>query len=174
MPQHLNFSDEEVPAAGPTPTPAAIQFARCCSSARVDYDFNDPCYVFKVVSNHDGSRLAATLSNNTIKTYSVHAEALSHAGDVLAHTGTITDASFPLSDAPHALYSSSADSSVRGWDLRSGQQAERCVCCSTRGAVPLPTLPQSFLSVALCSAYVHALQRAQTGLIPRAPFIITH
>ncbi len=80
--------------------------------------------MFKVVRSHDGSRLAATLSNNAIKTYSVHGEAFSHAGDILAHTKTITDASFPLRDAPQALYSSSADGSVRGWDLRTGQAAE--------------------------------------------------
>lgn len=90
----------------------------------MDYDFNDPCYIFKVVLSHCGQRLAATLSNNTIKTYTVHGEAVTHAGDVLAHSKTITDALFPLPDAPLLLYSSSADGTVRGWDLRSGQQAE--------------------------------------------------
>ena len=124
MPQHIHFDDEDPQPVASTSAPAT-QFARCCSSARVDYDFSDPCYVFKVVRSHDGSRLAATLSNNTIKTYSVHGEGLSHAGDVLAHSKTITDAAFPLADAPHALYSSSADGSVRAWDLRTSQLAER-------------------------------------------------
>jgi WD40 repeat protein len=125
MPQHIYFSDDDAPPVASTSAPAGTQFARCCASARVDYDFKDPCYVFKVVRSHDGARLAATLSNHTIKTYSVHGEGLSHAGDVLAHAKTITDAAFPLADAPGALFSASADGSVRAWDLRSGQEAER-------------------------------------------------
>ncbi|KAI8472326.1 MAG: WD40-repeat-containing domain protein [Monoraphidium minutum] len=124
MQKHIYFDEDAAPPVASTSAPAGTQFARCCSTARVDYDFGDPCYVFKVVRSHDGSRLAATLSNNTIKTYSIHGEGLSHAGDVLAHNKTITDASFPLEDAPYALYSSSADGSVRAWDSRSAQQAE--------------------------------------------------
>jgi len=130
MPQHVYFPDDDdaPPAAAAAPpaaaTAAATQFARCCSTARVDFNFQDPCYVFKAVRSGDGSRIAAALSNHTLKTYTVRGEALSHAGDVSAHSKTITDVGFPLPDAPHALYSSSADGSVRGWDLRSGQAAE--------------------------------------------------
>lgn len=150
MPTHIYFNDDEEQAAGTTAAqaqqqhagnPAAVaavgagasspsavagpQMARCCSSARVDYNFADPCYVFKVARSPDGARLAATLSNNAIKTYSVHADSLSHAGDIQAHAKRINDASFPFQDAPQALYSCSADGTVRGFDARNGQEAER-------------------------------------------------
>jgi WD40 repeat protein len=126
MPNHVYFDDDDStqPFASTSTAATQIQYARCCCNARVDYDFGDPCYVFKIVRSHDGLRLAATLSNNTIKTYSIHADALSHAGDLRGHSKRITDARFPLPDAPHALYSCSSDGTVRGWDLRSGQQAE--------------------------------------------------
>lgn len=163
MPTHIYFAEEEeevgapsssraAAVAAPAPAPAVVgaavptataaaaaavgpQFARCCSSARVDYNYEDPCYVFKVVRSLDGSRLAATLSNNAIKTYSIHGDAITHAGDIQAHTKKVTDAVFPLADAPHALYSCSADGTVRGFDARSAHEVERCATLPLFAAV---------------------------------------
>lgn len=108
------------------PGPSSAQLAHCCSNARVDFDFRDPCYVFKAVLSPDSATIAASLSNNAIKTFACsHPAALVAAGDLpSAHTGTITDVGFPLPDCPHALYSSSRDGTVKGWDLRTKQQAD--------------------------------------------------
>eukprot|EP00877_Chromochloris_zofingiensis_P001510 jgi/Chrzof1/1135/Cz01g41150.t1 len=131
---HIYFPDDteqaQPIASTPAPSsssygaPAQTQYARCCNSARVDFQFSDPCYVFKAISSPDASHIAASLSNHIIKTYTCQEASLTHVGNLSGHSDTITNIIFPLSDCPYALYSSSRDGSVRGWDLRSGQQAE--------------------------------------------------
>lgn len=97
------------------------------SVVKTDFDTGDQCYVLHVAATADLTSVAASLSNNTIKLYSAReAGGLSFVGTFDRHTDTITSISYPLADTPHALYSSSEDGSVRGWDVRSGQQVERC------------------------------------------------
>lgn len=132
---HIYFSDEDDGAAGPsTSAPntsaAATKLAQCCSRARVDYNMKDSCYVFKAIRNSDNSIVAASLSNNLVKLYSCGTSGLSHVADIAAHQDTISDVQFPLVAAPQALYSCSRDGFVKGWDLRSQQQVERCVSAS--------------------------------------------
>lgn len=127
---HIYFSDDVDGATVPStsaaaPTAAATKFAQCCSRARVDYNVADPCYVFKAIRNPDGSIAAASISNNSIKLYSCSTSGLSHVADIQAHQDTISDVQFPLPSVPQALYSCSRDGWVKGWDLRSRQQAER-------------------------------------------------
>lgn len=96
------------------------------SVVRTDFDSGDQCYVFNVATTPDSTAVAASLSNNTIKLYSARdAGGLSYVGSLNGHTDIVTSVSYALADTPHALYSSSEDGSVRGWDTRSGQQAER-------------------------------------------------
>lgn len=113
------------------------------SSVRVDYNASDPCYVLRVQRSPDGSAIAAALSNGGVKVYAASAAGLAHAGDIAAHAGGICDMSFPLPDAPHALFTCGRDSAVRGWDLRTRAAAERCVCSweSRGGARQPPTYP---------------------------------
>ena len=49
---------------------------------------------------------------------------LSFVGDLVGHEGMLRELHFDLPDAPHLLHSCGADGTVRGWDTRSGQQAE--------------------------------------------------
>lgn len=106
--------------------PSASQTACCTSMARVDFDFDDPCYVFHAIRSPDGSHVAASLSNGNIKIFGCATGALVAAGDMTgAHAGTISAIAFPLPDSPFALYSCSRDGTVKGWDLRSRQQAEQ-------------------------------------------------
>lgn len=110
-------------SAGP-PLPVNPQMATCLSSTRVDFDYQDPCYVFKAVCSPDGLTLAASVSSNKIKIYNFHNASPVHAGDLHAHGATITDICFPFADCPSATYSSSRDGTVKGWDLRSGAEVE--------------------------------------------------
>ena len=50
---------------------------------------------------------------------------LSFAGELKGHKQAISQVTCPLPDAPHALFSSSADGTVRGWDIRSRQEVQR-------------------------------------------------
>lgn len=130
---HFDSDDDMQPQAAPpsaaAPAPLSPQVAsavpRCTGVVRVDFnDLSDPCYVFKVVRSHDASCFGASVSNNRIKLYNLQAAQLTHLGDLVGHTDTITDVSFALPEAPHALHSCSRDGTVRGWDVRSGQQVE--------------------------------------------------
>lgn len=93
-------------------------------------------YVFRAVANDAADAVIASTSDNIIKAYSLAASQLAHVCDLRGHAGTITDVAFagggggggggaaPASSS--LLHSSSVDGTVRGWDLRSGAQAERC------------------------------------------------
>lgn len=124
---HIYFSGDDVdsgPSTSTGPAAGSTRFAHCCSRARVSYDEANPCYVFKAIRSPDSCSIAAALSSNSIKLFSCSVAGLSHAGDIAAHQGTISDIQFPFVSAPQALYSCSRDGYVKGWDLRSGQQAE--------------------------------------------------
>jgi hypothetical protein len=67
---------------------------------------------------------------------------LQFAGDLAGHSGPITDAHFALPEEPSLLHTSSADGTVRGWDVRSGQTVEQyaapraeALCCHAGGAL---------------------------------------
>eukprot|EP00775_Hariotina_reticulata_P001783 gene1783-2117_t len=124
---HIYFSGDDVdsgPSTSTAPAAGSTLFAHCCSRARVSYDEANPCYVFKAIRSPDSCSAAAALSSNSIKLFGCSVAGLSHAGDIAAHQGTISDIQFPFVTAPQALYSCSRDGYVKGWDLRSGQQAE--------------------------------------------------
>ena len=93
---------------------------------RTDFDSGDQCYVFGVAASADLTSVAASLSNNSIKLYSARdAAGLSFVGSLNGHRDIITSISYAMADTPYALYSSSEDGTVRGWDARTGQEAER-------------------------------------------------
>ncbi len=95
---------------------------------KTDFDNRDQCYVFDIAASADSTNLAASLSNNTIKLYTARGSGgLTYVGELTGHSDTISDISIAGPDTPHALYSSSADGTVRGWDSRSGQQVQRCI-----------------------------------------------
>jgi len=97
----------------------------CCFSVKTDFD-SDPHYVFKAVL-HPGSRaVAASTSSCLIKLYDAAAGTqLSHVGDLNGHTDTITDVAFAAADNPGLVHTSSKDGTVRGWDMRAGQEVEQ-------------------------------------------------
>lgn len=64
--------------------------------------------------------MAVSLSTNTIKLYDP--ETGSFKGDLLGHTCTISGLNFPDPSSPQLLFSSSADSTIRTWDVRVGKQ----------------------------------------------------
>lgn len=112
------------PQAGPHFTSSGCKHANKSGSVRVDYDTNDQCYVFKVLCTPDHSAAVASLSNHRLKVYSVAPTQLTHTADLQGHQSTITDVQFPNAACPYAAYTSSTDGTIRGWDLRSGQQAQ--------------------------------------------------
>ncbi len=144
---HIHFEDSDnegmgdagpsVAAAAPAPAIASaptgpagqLKTPVCCGSARVDFNFNDPCYVFRALPNPATGMVAASVSNNTIKLYQNSGPQLSLVGELRGHTGRITDLAFPgpsTSGGPaNLVMSSSADGTVVAWDTRTGQPAER-------------------------------------------------
>jgi len=93
----------------------------------VKTDFNsDPHYVFRAVLHPSSSRVAASTSSGLVKLYDVQSGTqLSHLGDLRGHTDTITDVAFAAADNPSLVHTSSKDGTVRGWDVRAGQEVEQ-------------------------------------------------
>ena len=117
-PAHIHCSAVALPSSGSIVTP------HCSCSVRADPS-KSPCYIFRAVYNPYGQAVAASLSSNIIKTYSASSAELTHAIDLLGHSATITDLAFTSpAEQPSMLHSSSADGSIKGWDLRSGKQVE--------------------------------------------------
>lgn len=132
---HVRFDEEaeELPQAA---APAAHQQAEplssgsfrtphCCFNVRIDFNMADPAYVFKAALNPANGAVAASTSSNIIKLYSATGADLTHVGDLKGHNGTISDVAFSVPDLPHLVHSCSADGTVKGWDIRSGQQVEK-------------------------------------------------
>lgn len=137
---HLHFGDDEDEDMDDSPQPSTsaaqppavasgggpVRLPRCCGSVRVDSNFSDPSYVFRVQHSESTGVIAASVSDNTIKLYQVAGEQLAPVGELKGHTGTITDMAFDsTAGQPHSVLSSSADGTVRAWDTRTGQQAEK-------------------------------------------------
>ncbi|KAF5837535.1 WD40-repeat-containing domain protein [Dunaliella salina] len=104
----------------------------CCFSVKTDFN-SDPHYVFKAVLQPSNRVVAASTSSGLIKLYDAQAGTqLNHVGDLRGHTDTITDVAFAAADSPGLVHSSSTDGTVRGWDMRAGQEVRfhpstRCV-----------------------------------------------
>ena len=137
---HFHFDDDAM--EGDTPVTAtatassaipqcpsgSVRLPRCRSVTSVGPN----SYVFRAVANDAADAVIASTSDNIIKAYSLASSQLAHVCDLRGHGGTITDVAFTGgggSGAAHSssslLHSSSVDGTVRGWDLRSGAQAER-------------------------------------------------
>jgi hypothetical protein len=76
-------------------------------------------YVFQIVANTSGSHVAASLSNHTVKVYATVPSSpwLVLACSLSGHEGAISGVEF-FTDDDALLCTSSADGSVRVWDLR--------------------------------------------------------
>lgn len=102
------------------------------ASLRVDFDFENPCYVLQLASHGDPSEaagthmVAAALSNNSIKVYKQALADFQHVCNLQGHTGTISDVCMPLARSPDTVVSSSVDGTVRCWDARQGSCTQRC------------------------------------------------
>lgn len=108
---------------------------------RTDFDTGDQCYVFHVAASTHNGTVAAALSNHAVKLYTTRdSGGFTYLGELKGHTGVVSEIAFAGDDNPHALYSSSEDGSIRGWDSRTGQQAQRFsqflfqLACKTCGA----------------------------------------
>ncbi|KAJ7292369.1 hypothetical protein O6H91_Y281600 [Diphasiastrum complanatum] len=64
--------------------------------------------------------MAVSLSTHAIKTYSPFSGQF--VGECLGHSSTISEIAFPDSSSPHMLCSSSADGTIRAWDIRTHKQ----------------------------------------------------
>lgn len=97
----------------------------CCFSVKTDFN-SDPHYVFKAVLQPSNRAVAASTSSGLIKLYDAQAGTqLTHVGDLRGHADTITDVAFAAADSPGMVHTSSKDGTVRGWDMRAGQEVEQ-------------------------------------------------
>ncbi|KAL3702104.1 hypothetical protein R1sor_020126 [Riccia sorocarpa] len=83
-------------------------------------DPEDPDYVFDIAVNGQKTNMAVSLSTHAIKLY--HPETGAYLGDCVGHTGTISGVSFPDENSPMLLLSSSADGTIRTWDVRNRKE----------------------------------------------------
>lgn len=142
--QHVGTAPQpvqQIQAAAPIVSGPPCQFS-LLSSISTDYDKTDQCYVLHLAHCAATGSVAAALSNQQIKLYALKNGGLQYAGDLPGHTGRITSAQCPLADEPHMLQTSSADGTVREWDLRIGQAVrvytagnQEIACCSTNGSL---------------------------------------
>jgi len=127
----------ELPVAPPTRSNFSL-----LSMISTDYDQKDQCYVLHLAHSLATGTLAAALSNRQIKLFDLKDGSLQFTGSLSGHTGTITSAQCSLEDEPHLLQTTSADGTVREWDLRTGQVArvftagnQEIACCTTSGSL---------------------------------------
>ena len=129
---HIRFGDDEKQAgrsqqgAVTSPTGPEPQIWKPVQSVRTDFDSKDECYVFDLVQSPTADRIAASLSNKRIKLYAVRGGAdIGFVGEFVGHEGKVNDLAFASAAEPQTLLSCSSDSTIRGWDARSGQEVER-------------------------------------------------
>lgn len=72
--------------------------------------------------------MAVSLSTNAIKLYGPATG--QYLGDCLGHTNTVSDISFPDASSPNILCSSSADGTVRAWDIRLRKEVTHHILCT--------------------------------------------
>ncbi|KAL4532576.1 hypothetical protein Ndes2437B_g02972 [Nannochloris sp. 'desiccata'] len=156
--QHTRFvdsDDEDISKSGmqletaPAGSPYQLSLApstrsnfSLLSTISTDYDQKDQCYVLHLAHSPATGMVAAALSNRQIKLFNLNDGGLQFTGSISGHTGTITSAQCPLEDEPYLLQTTSADGSVREWDLRTGQAArvfnagnQEISCCTTNGSL---------------------------------------
>ena len=98
----------------------------CCCVAQVDGGTSrEPAYVFKAVYSPQISAVAASTSCNVVQLYAMVGAGLQSVNTLSGHSATISDVAFCIQDSPHLVHTSSADGTVRGWDIRSNQQVEK-------------------------------------------------
>ena len=135
---HFHFDDDAMEDAPATTTATASSAIPQCSSGslrlprcRSVTSVGPNSYVFRAVANDAADAVIASTSDNIINAYSLASSQLAHVCDLRGHGGTITDVAFTggggggAAPSSSLLHSSSVDGTVRGWDLRSGAQAER-------------------------------------------------
>jgi WD repeat-containing protein 89 len=156
--QHTRFIDSddedisksgmqvETAPVGPSHRPPVAPFTTSnfslLSTISTDYDQKDQCYVLHLAHSPATGTVAAALSNRHIKLFNLKEGGLQFTGSLSGHTGTITSAQCPLLDEPHLLQTTSADGTVREWDLRTGQAArvftagnQEIACCTSNGSL---------------------------------------
>jgi WD40 repeat protein len=111
----------------PGDTPA--QLLRPHSSVQA----SSSAYVLELAATPGRDMLAAALSDGSCRQYAVRGAALDLAGECSGQKGAVTGL-MVHPDAPDLLLSSSVDGTVRGWDMRSGQQIEQCAVLCFRPA----------------------------------------
>lgn len=89
------------------------------SSISTEYDDRDRCYVLHLSYSQPASVLAAALSTRALKLYTLGESKLQYTGQLEGHTGRITGTSFLPEKDGSLLQTSSADGSIREWDVRS-------------------------------------------------------
>lgn len=132
---HLRFDDDDDMDAVPSTTAPAVPVLHAaastiapallphvCCSLRVDSNNSSPSYVFSVDVSPAHDACVASTSERLIKAYAMSPAALVHVADLTGHEATISDAAF---SGTHTVHSCSRDGTVRGWDLRSRNEAER-------------------------------------------------
>mmetsp|Transcript_9252 Transcript_9252/g.17334 ORF Transcript_9252/g.17334 Transcript_9252/m.17334 type:complete len:415 (-) Transcript_9252:397-1641(-) len=96
----------------------------CCSTARVDYASDDPSYIFKAIYNSANQTVASSVSDNSIKLFTLRESGLSLISNLTGHDNTITELSWTSPAEPNNIHTSSTDGTIRGWDIRTGKQTE--------------------------------------------------
>lgn len=167
----------------PAATQSSVPYSACSSLnavnvLRTDFDTGDQCYVFHVAASTHSGTVAAALSNHTVKLYnSGNSDGFTYLGELKGHTDVVSEIAFAGYDNPHALYSSSEDGSIRGWDSRTGQQAQRFTqiyfqlaktTCSTHPRVSQMCV--AVLHLGLANYFVSALLEISWQVGQRAKF----
>lgn len=133
---HIHFGDDDgeamdlqqerlhTNALATTSGPQSLNHWYLASSVRTDYSSQDQCYVFDLAAASGSNLIAASLSNNLIKLYSVQGGKVSFVRDLAKHRKAVNCLTFPFESSPHQLYSCSSDGTVLGWDARTGTTTE--------------------------------------------------
>ncbi|KAL2649720.1 hypothetical protein R1flu_017848 [Riccia fluitans] len=116
--EKLSKRSAELSATMAAPRPKPLKLGTSIQASFGDPE--DPDYIFEIAVNGQKSNMAVSLSTNAIKLYSPETGA--YVGDCLGHTSTISGISFPDPNSPMLLLSSSADGTIRTWDIRNRKE----------------------------------------------------